>query len=283
MSATREEPSQLEQIVARQRRQQQRFSAGVNLSYAILLTLLVFVFSGFETDIGPIHISTIQLDFAFIGNWIGFIFGGVGLTILLAILSIALACILALLGALGRLSRIPGLCPGDILHLSHSRHTVIAPGDLFLPGFAPARYPPLRVVRRGTGTGAELWGLHDRNHAGGYSIGGHRPAGSGIGHRHDPKPDHAASGITPGVAAGCAPIGNEFIAMLKDTSLISVTGFVREILWRAQNVGQQRFRSLETLLVAALFYWIITILFSAVQKRLETYLAKGERIGGMVH
>ena len=71
--------------------------------------------------------------------------------------------------------------------------------------------------------------------------------------------------------------------MLKDTSLISVTGFVREILWRAQNVGQQRFRSLETLLVAALFYWIITILFSAVQKRLETYLAKGERIGGMVH
>ena len=41
------------------------------------------------------------------GNWIGFIFGGVGLTILLAILSIALACILALLGALGRLSKVP--------------------------------------------------------------------------------------------------------------------------------------------------------------------------------
>lgn len=73
------------------------------------------------------------------------------------------------------------------------------------------------------------------------------------------------------------PIGNQFIAMLKDTALISVTGFVHETLWRAQKVGRANFRSLEALLVAAIFYWIITILFSAVQARIEARMARGDR------
>ena len=72
-------------------------------------------------------------------------------------------------------------------------------------------------------------------------------------------------------------IGNQFIAMLKDTSLISVTGAIWEILWRAQKVGRANFRTLEALLIAAVFYWIITIIFSAAQSRLETYMARGER------
>ena len=36
------------------------------------------------------------------------------------------------------------------------------------------------------------------------------------------------------------PVGNEFIAMLKDSSLVSTTGFVQDILWRAQKVGRAR-------------------------------------------
>ena len=73
------------------------------------------------------------------------------------------------------------------------------------------------------------------------------------------------------------PIGNQFIAMLKDTALISVTGFAWEILWRAQKVGRANFRNLEALLVAAIFYWIITIMFSTIQGRIETYMARGDR------
>ena len=65
--------------------------------------------------------------------------------------------------------------------------------------------------------------------------------------------------------------------MLKDTALISVTGFVWEILWRAQRVGRANFKNLEALLTAALFYWIITIIFTVVQGRVETYVARGER------
>jgi polar amino acid transport system permease protein len=73
------------------------------------------------------------------------------------------------------------------------------------------------------------------------------------------------------------PLGNQFIAMLKDTSLVATTGFVWELLWRAQKVGRANFRSLEALLVAAVFYWIITIIFSAAQSRIEAYVARGER------
>jgi polar amino acid transport system permease protein len=73
------------------------------------------------------------------------------------------------------------------------------------------------------------------------------------------------------------PIGNQFIAMLKDTALVSVTGFVWEILWRAQRVGRANFRNLEALLIAALLYWIITIMFTIVQGRIEKYMARGER------
>src|SRR5690606_35603643 len=73
------------------------------------------------------------------------------------------------------------------------------------------------------------------------------------------------------------PLGNQFIAMLKDTSLVAMTGFVWELLWRAQKVGRANFRSLEALLVAAVFYWIITIIFSAIQDRIEARIARAER------
>jgi len=72
------------------------------------------------------------------------------------------------------------------------------------------------------------------------------------------------------------PMGNEYIAMLKDSSLVSVTGFVHEILWRAQKVGRQKFKNLEALLVAAFFYWMLTLLFTALQTRVENRLGQGE-------
>ena len=71
-------------------------------------------------------------------------------------------------------------------------------------------------------------------------------------------------------------IGNEFISMIKDSSLVSVIG-VAELLWRAQRVGQSNFRALETLLLAALIYWILTIVLSILQDRLEKRMAESDR------
>jgi polar amino acid transport system permease protein len=71
-------------------------------------------------------------------------------------------------------------------------------------------------------------------------------------------------------------IGNEFIAMIKDSALVSLLG-VQELLWRAQRVGTQNFRALEALLVAALVYWALTIGFSLLQDRLEKRMAESDR------
>ena len=71
-------------------------------------------------------------------------------------------------------------------------------------------------------------------------------------------------------------IGNEFISMIKDSSLVSVIG-VAELLWRAQRVGQSNFRALETLMVAAAIYWALTIILSLVQDRLEKRMAESDR------
>jgi polar amino acid transport system permease protein len=71
-------------------------------------------------------------------------------------------------------------------------------------------------------------------------------------------------------------IGNEFIAMIKDSALLSIIA-VQELLWRAQRVGTQNFRALETLLLAALVYWILTIVLSIFQDRLEKRMAESDR------
>jgi polar amino acid transport system permease protein len=71
-------------------------------------------------------------------------------------------------------------------------------------------------------------------------------------------------------------IGNEFIAMIKDSALVSIIT-VQELLWRARTVGAANFRSLETLLLAAAVYWILTIVLSWFQERLEQRMARSDR------
>jgi polar amino acid transport system permease protein len=71
-------------------------------------------------------------------------------------------------------------------------------------------------------------------------------------------------------------VGNEFIAMIKDSSLVSFIG-IREVLWRADTVGTRDFRTVEALLIAAVVYWILTIIFSFFQERLERRMARGDR------
>jgi polar amino acid transport system permease protein len=73
------------------------------------------------------------------------------------------------------------------------------------------------------------------------------------------------------------PIGNDFIAMTKDSALVAATGFVHEIMWNAVKVGRAQFRSLEALIMAAIFYWGMTLILSYIQSIIETRLSKGDR------
>jgi len=71
-------------------------------------------------------------------------------------------------------------------------------------------------------------------------------------------------------------IGNEFIAMIKDSALVSFVA-LQELFWRTRTVGFAEFRSFETLIFAAIVYWGLTIIFSLFQERLERRMAESDR------
>jgi polar amino acid transport system permease protein len=74
------------------------------------------------------------------------------------------------------------------------------------------------------------------------------------------------------------PTGNEFIAMMKDTALVGFLGVElarAELFRRANLIGNQDLRRLESLIVAAAMYWALTAVFTYFQSRLEKRMSKG--------
>jgi polar amino acid transport system permease protein len=57
-------------------------------------------------------------------------------------------------------------------------------------------------------------------------------------------------------------IGSEFVAMIKDSTLISTTGFIYDVYWRARRVGRAEFHNLEALAIAAVIYLVLNTLIS---------------------
>jgi len=67
------------------------------------------------------------------------------------------------------------------------------------------------------------------------------------------------------------PIGNEFIAMLKDTSLVSIVA-VADILRRGTEFASEHFNYFETYTMVALIYLIITLILSKGVSIMESRL-----------
>lgn len=73
------------------------------------------------------------------------------------------------------------------------------------------------------------------------------------------------------------PTGNQFISMLKDSSLVSVMG-VWELMYLARTHGRSEFKYMEMLISAALIYWALSGIFEFIQSRIEKKLGKGVRV-----
>lgn len=69
------------------------------------------------------------------------------------------------------------------------------------------------------------------------------------------------------------PIGNEFIALLKDSSLVSILA-VSDLLRRGREFASRTFEYFETLTVVALVYLILTLFFSWLVGLLEERLSR---------
>jgi len=72
------------------------------------------------------------------------------------------------------------------------------------------------------------------------------------------------------------PTGNEFIAMLKNTSLAFAIGLV-ELNTAARLIYAVNFKIMELLVVASIWYLVMTTAFSVLQAELEARLAIVER------
>lgn len=72
------------------------------------------------------------------------------------------------------------------------------------------------------------------------------------------------------------PLGNEFNAMLKNTTLVSVIG-VPELLLTTETLTSATFRVFELYSVVALYYLTLTTLWGIVQSRIERRFAEPTR------
>ncbi|MFZ5822454.1 MAG: amino acid ABC transporter permease [Chloroflexota bacterium] len=267
-----------DQIYEAQVRRKQIFTANVSISWIVLLLFLLYLFSGTSLSLGGIQLKTIQLDGEFIKENLAFVASGAGVTIFISALSIMLATSLALLAALGRLSTFPPIYALSTFYVSLIRGT-----PLYLQiFFFFLALPQLGIILPGLWAGVLALGLN----YGAYESEVFRAALSSVGKGQ--REAAFAIGMTQGqmmrrivlpqaLRFAIPPLGNDFISMLKDSALVAATGFVHELMWRATKVGRATFHNLEALIMAAIFYWFMTLIFSYFQNRIETNLAKGDR------
>ena len=254
------------------------FRLKVALVWAVIFGLLGFAFlrSGFDIpwmiDKAPAIVK------------------GVWVTIFFSVIAITLAMILALLGALGRISKNPIAYGVSGFYTSFFRGTPLIV-QLFLwylalPQLALGLLPPeyaawfvwpaavAGVVGIAFNYGAYMTeifrsGIEAVPH-------GQTEAAEALGMSYRQRMwrivlPQAARIVIP-------PTGNEFIAMIKDTALIGLLGTT--ILWAdpfrmAQLTGKADFRNLEALIIAAVVYWGLTAIFSFFQRKLEARMSKG--------
>jgi polar amino acid transport system permease protein len=257
-----------------QQRKLRHFRANVILSWVIFLFILFFIFSG-QSIFGY---QTIQLDMDFFRVNFKFIAQGIPETLKVSAASIILAMVLALLAALGRLSRIPPVYALSTFYVSLIRGT-----PLYLQiFFFFLALPQLGIILPGFWAGVLALGLNygaymsEIFRAGLGSVSkGQREAAIAIG--MTPRQTLQRIVLPQALRFAIPPIGNDFIAMTKDSALVASTGFVHEIMWRATKVGRATFHSLEALIIAAIFYWLMTIILTYIQSTIEARLSKGDR------
>ncbi|TIO18651.1 MAG: amino acid ABC transporter permease [Mesorhizobium sp.] len=211
-----------------------------------------------------------DLSFSFIGRKIGFLVSqGVVTTLYISAISIAIAMVIAFIGAIAKLSKngviyglatfytslfrgLPLLMQIYIIYLG-------LPQVGYVIGAVPAGIMALSLCY-----GAYMTEIF---RAGIESI----PRGQTEG--------ATALGLSPNqtmflvilpqaMRVIVPPTGNQFIAMLKDSSLISVVG-VWEIMYLARTQGQTEFRHIEMLITASMIYWLLSIGLEFLQSRIE--------------
>jgi polar amino acid transport system permease protein len=231
-----------------------------------------------------------DLDGAWMRTNARYIAFGLVYTIGLALGAIVLAVTMALLGALGRLSHNPVAFGLSGFYTSFFRGTPLIV-QLFLVYFAlpqiGGNLNSLSLVNVLTLTAFQAGVLGLGLNYGAYMTEIFRAGIQSVGHGQAEAADALGMSyaqrmrrvvLPQALRVVVPPTGNEFIAMMKDTALVSFLGVElarAELFRRAIQAGNQDLRRLESFILAAAMYWALTAIFTFFQTRLERRLSKG--------
>ena len=223
------------------------------------------------------------LNVDFLNTWAPFMLGtvsfpgGVVLTLFISIVSIVIAVFLATFGALGRLSSNPVFNGVASLYVSVVRGTPLIVQIFFIYLGLPAAgiiVPeiPAGIIALSFNYGAYLTEVF---RAGIQAVPyGQVEAARALGLQERSVMRRIV--LPQAIRIVIPAVGNDFIAMTKDSALVSVIG-VQELLWRANAAGRPTGESFQTIVFAAGIYWVMTLVLSSFQVRLERSMGQGDR------
>ncbi|GIK73423.1 MAG: hypothetical protein BroJett021_24110 [Chloroflexota bacterium] len=265
-------------LLARERRRRMLQRVRVWVVWIALVVILWFLFSFLNLDVG------------YVANNANFVMLGIGVTLGVSFVSITIASVIALFGALGRLSPHPIFHGLTTFYVSIFRGTpllvqifIIYLGLPQIGQQISARGFPwlgalfiLTAIQSGVLALSLNYGAYMTEifRAGIQSVSrGQWQAAAALGMS---RFQTLRLIVLPQAIKLIIPaVGNQFIAMQKDSSLVSVMG-VWEITYRANRFARRDSKYMEMFLLAAAIYWVLTIVSEWVLARLEGRMARSD-------
>ncbi|HEV7369820.1 amino acid ABC transporter permease [Arenibaculum sp.] len=242
------------------------FRLQVAVVWLELLALALAFFAGFD------------LSYAFIADRLPFlVFQGAAMTVYVSVVSIVLSCVVALVAALARISRSGPALAVATFYISFFRGTPLLLQIYLIYLGLPQLGLVMEAVPAGILALTLCYGAYMAEifRAGIEGVPrGQREAAMALGLRERLVMRKVI--LPQAFRIVVPPIGNQFIAMLKDSSLVSVMG-VWELMFVARTQGRSEFRHLEMLITAALIYWALSMVFELIQSRIEARFRVAQR------
>jgi polar amino acid transport system permease protein len=233
----------------------------------------------------------LQIDVAYLVEHQGFVLQGLVMTVWVSLLSIFFATLLAFAGALGRLAANPFAQGIASFYVSLVRGTPLLVQIYIIYLGLP------QIGQRISGLGYPVVGnlliltafwsgvlalslnygayMTEIFRAGIEAIPhGQIEAARALGMSHWQSMRHVI--LPQALRIVIPPIGNQFIAMQKDSALVSLMG-VWEITYRANRFARKDSKFMEMLLLAAAIYWVLTLISEWLQSRLERRMTQSNR------
>jgi polar amino acid transport system permease protein len=233
----------------------------------------------------PIPLPSLDFDphivWRFLFNSV--ILEGAQRTLIVAIAAQALGVFLGVVSALMRMSKNPLLNGPANLYVWFFRGTPLLIQLLFWYNGVPQLFNNPDITRELTSFRVAIFGLAVNEgaymteivRAGIESVeGGQMDAGKSLGMTYAMAMRRII--LPQAFRVVLPPTGNEFIAMLKNSSLAFAIGLV-ELSNAARSIYSVNYNVMELLAVASIWYLAMTTVFSLIQAELESRLAVGQR------